>query len=82
MTVDSLPSGILIPIRMVSTGYANGIVILCSLLLAFSYLAVALRFWTRATIIRSVGVDDYTVLLALVYFDLPNLIHSEADSLD
>lgn len=61
-----MDSEILIPIRLVSTSYVNAVVIVCTVLLGLSYIAVALRLWTRVMIINSVGVDDITIVPALV----------------
>ena len=31
-------------------------------------ISVALRFWVRGKLVKAVGWDDWTILLALVYF--------------
>ena len=43
-----------------------GLVILCSVLGFFSIATVSLRLWTRASITKNFGADDWVILLAMV----------------
>jgi hypothetical protein len=56
----------IIPLTLVPASEIPQIIILSSFLLGFSYIVVALRFWTRIFIIRTLGPDDIFLLLALV----------------
>jgi hypothetical protein len=56
----------LFPIKEISSTYGNSGVIVCALLLFFSYLTVSLRLYTRVFIIHNTGWDDIFVLLSLV----------------
>ena len=42
-----------------------GLVILCSILGFFSVLTVGLRLWTRATVTKNFGSDDWVMVVAM-----------------
>jgi hypothetical protein len=58
-----------IPIKLFRKSHADAVLVVCSLLLAGSFVTVGLRFYTRFFLIRNVGSDDYLVLAALVCID-------------
>lgn len=47
------------------TGQALALLLLSAILLAFSWIVVAMRMWVRVGI-RNVGLDDYLMLAGLV----------------
>jgi hypothetical protein len=42
-------------------------VIVCGSICAFGWIAVGLRLWTKAKIVKSIGADDWWMLTSLVW---------------
>ena len=61
-----MDSQILIPIRPLPPSFELGGLAVCVILIIFSCITVALRFWTRTMIVRILGYDDLMILVTLV----------------
>jgi hypothetical protein len=66
-----------IPIPAVPASASNARAITAIVFLSLGWVAVLLRLWTRAVVIRSLGADDITMAISMVRKLFGKLHHSE-----